>query len=403
LNKKIVLITSGQPSVNPRLVKEADTLAAAGYDVMVIYAYWNAWATFYDRELLQHKRWRAICAGGDPEQQPLIYALSRLFFRLLRSLHIKNDWATARSSWFLAKTALKYPAGLYIAHNLGALPAAVKAARRYRAKVGFDAEDFHRQESGDDPTAYSFNLAQQTEDRYVPQLDYLTASSPLIAQTYHRLYKRPVTTILNVFPGWHCPEPGQNNAAPLKLFWFSQTIGPERGLETAIEAVALLATGAELHLLGEASPGYREELQSKWASKGLAPAALQFYGPVAPDELFTLAAGFDIGLAAEVPVCLNRKLALTNKIFTYMQCGLAVAASNTPAQQQLMEQFPLAGMVYADAAELATGLRRYDDNRDELLAARQQSRRAALEQMNWENESKKFLALTSEIFSKTGE
>lgn len=62
--KKIVLVTSGQPSLNPRLVKEADALVEAGYEVTVIYQYWNEWGTDLDKVLLPQKKWKTIRVGG---------------------------------------------------------------------------------------------------------------------------------------------------------------------------------------------------------------------------------------------------------------------------------------------------------------------------------------------------
>jgi len=47
--KKIVLITTGQPSCNPRVVKEADALSAAGHEVTVIYNYYIGWADENDQ------------------------------------------------------------------------------------------------------------------------------------------------------------------------------------------------------------------------------------------------------------------------------------------------------------------------------------------------------------------
>jgi glycosyltransferase involved in cell wall biosynthesis len=403
---KVVLITSGQPSLNPRLVKEADALQAAGYEVLVIYAYWNTWGTRYDRDLLGCRKWKAIRAGGDPIHRPVIYFLSRMAFRFMRRLHLLfrasarwTDWSMARSSWFLYREARKHPADLFIAHNLGALPAAARAAGYFNSRVGFDAEDFHRQEAGNDPLSEGYRRARQIEDRYLPGLDQLTASSPMIAERYRQLYALPVTTILNVFPRWDCPVIQENTEQPLRLFWFSQTIGAARGLETVIEAVGLSGTACQLHLLGEPSPGYHEQLQSLWAEKGLLPPDLCFYEPVAPEHLFHIAANFDIGLAAEVPVCLNRELALTNKLFTYMQCGLAIAASDTPAQRGLIDRFPDAGRVYSNAGELAGILRAYDRDRRLLTATRRASRLAADKQMNWENESLTFLALVSRLIA----
>src|ERR1700733_15027745 len=83
--KQIVLITSGQPSLNPRLVKEADHLSDAGFDVTVLHAYWNEWGTRYDKELLEQKKWKAICVGGDPQHKKLTWFLSRLIFKLSRN------------------------------------------------------------------------------------------------------------------------------------------------------------------------------------------------------------------------------------------------------------------------------------------------------------------------------
>src|ERR1017187_2996597 len=62
---KICLLTPGQPSTNPRLVKEADALATAGFDVTVVYAHWESWATKADAALLATRKWSHIRVGGD--------------------------------------------------------------------------------------------------------------------------------------------------------------------------------------------------------------------------------------------------------------------------------------------------------------------------------------------------
>ena len=84
--KKIVLITSGQPSTNPRLVKEADSLVEEGYDVLVIYQYWNAWATKADKELLKEKKWKYLEAGGNPERK-FIFLVTKILHKVFRVLY----------------------------------------------------------------------------------------------------------------------------------------------------------------------------------------------------------------------------------------------------------------------------------------------------------------------------
>jgi glycosyltransferase involved in cell wall biosynthesis len=403
--KSVLLISSGQPSLNPRLVKEADALTNAGYEVTVLYAYWNEWGTRHDKELLAGKKWQAICAGGDPKEKQLNWFLSRLIQKTASSL-LKNtncyswfaDLAIARSSYFLAVEARKYPADLYIGHNLGALPATVKTAKLHKKPCGFDAEDFHRQEVTDDIHSYPVKISKYIEDKYLPQVVYITASSPLIAENYSLLYQRNITAILNVFPKVNL-HVADNKNKPLKLFWFSQTIGPNRGLELIIEAMGLAGINIELHLLGELNNDYKQNLFSLSKTIENVNTEIFFYEPIKAGEIFQFAAQFDIGLAAETIVCLNREISLTNKLFTYIQSGLAVAASDTVAQRTFIDQYPQTGKVYRNAKELASILIEYHKNRELLFQTKKESFGLGQTKLNWENESSAFMKVIDNILT----
>ncbi|MDB4902160.1 MAG: hypothetical protein JWQ63_1441 [Mucilaginibacter sp.] len=391
--------------MNPRLVKEADALTDDGYKVTVLYAYWNDWGTQLDKQLLSGKKWKATRLGGDPQQKPVTYFLSRLIHKISYIVLQKTgnykyfaDLAIARSSYFLMRGARKYKADLYIAHNLGALPAAFKTSLKYKKPCGFDAEDFHRQESTDDVNSFNFKIAKYIEDKCLPSIQYLTASSPFISERYASLYNKKVTTILNVFPKTDLSVLGNKNInKPLKLFWFSQTIGPNRGLEMVIEAMGLAKKDIELHLLGQPVNGFKQHLLQMANDEGLNNSDFFFYEPIKADEIFHLAAQFDIGLASDVNFCLNRNIALTNKIFTYIQSGLAVVANNTPAQSSLMHQYSKTGKVYNNAIELSAILNEYTENRELLYQTQKESFEIGQNQLNWENESKKFLMVIKEI------
>ncbi|HTK22188.1 MAG TPA: hypothetical protein VL442_21865, partial [Mucilaginibacter sp.] len=204
LKLTILLISTGQPSLNPRLVKEADVLAHAGYNVIVLYSYWNNWGTELDKHLIPSKRWKAVRIGGDPQQQPLIYFLSRFIHKLAKIINRKTrgklfpGLALARSAYFLSLAAKKSKADLYIGHNLGALPVVVEAAKKHKKPCGFDAEDFHRNEVSDVIDNPDVVLKSCIEEIYLPQVDYLSTSSPLISEAYKKIFpaKQPVT-ILN--------------------------------------------------------------------------------------------------------------------------------------------------------------------------------------------------------------
>jgi glycosyltransferase involved in cell wall biosynthesis len=406
---KIVFISSGQPSLNPRLVKEADVLADAGYDVTVLYAHWNDWGAALDKSLLAAKKWKAICIGGDPHQKSGIYFLSRLIHKFAKIVNKKSggkslaELAIARSGYFLIQEAKKHPADLYIGHNLGALAATVKVAKSNKKPCGFDAEDFHRNEVSDDPNDPDVILKTCLEDRYIPQVDYLSASSPSISAAYQQLFpdKNPVT-LLNVFPsnpGIKQPEINYTN--PVKLFWFSQNIGIKRGLENVIKALQLLKNYPfELHLLGYLSEETKDIFKELMDDQ---PIHIHYHEPIPADQLTAFSAQFEIGLALEPGFSRNNDWALSNKIFTYLQAGLAIVASDTTAQDELLNQFPTIGKCYqkGNPQSLADVLLYYHQHRDELLETRKAALITAREKLNWENESQKFLNQVKQTL-KTG-
>lgn len=405
---QILLITSGQPSLNPRLVKEADTLSSAGHNVTVLYAYWNEWGTKFDCALLKSRKWTAVRIGGAPKQNKLSYFLSRLIHKLATigakklSIPIFAEAAIARSSFMLSIAAKKYQADLYIAHNPGALPAAVKAARHHQKPCGFDAEDFHRNEVSNDPNNFDVKLKTHIEQKYLPKTNYLTASSPQITAAYQALFpSKDIVTLLNVFnPVSDVTIAKTDPILPIKLFWFSQTIGPQRGIETLIEALnSLAAESVELHLLGNFQHGGSRAYFEKLTIPNL--YKLYFHPPISADELITFSTQFDIGLALEPSFSINNDLALSNKIFTYLQAGLAVIASNTTAQCDLLTKHPEFGSLYEsnNAQSLSKALLHYSENRGRLDNARKASLTLAHSKLNWEIEQIKFLKIVQQTLN----
>jgi len=396
---KVLLISTGQPSLNPRLVKEADALASNGYEVTVLYSHWNDWGARFDKILLPAKKWKAICIGGDPELKPLLYFISKAIYKVARVINknTRGRWcaepAIVRTGYFLIRDAKKYKADIYIGHNLGALPATVKAAQANQKPCGFDAEDFHRNEVSDNIDDAEVLIRTHIENKYFPALNYLTASSPLIASAYSKLFpKLSPEVVLNVFPTDKRVMKPKISNGPIKLFWFSQTIGHGRGLEEVIKAFEHFDQGTfELHLLGQMDPAFT--ISSK--------IDIHFHEPIPSDEVIHFASHFDIGLAVETGSPLNRDICLTNKIFTYMQAGLCVVASDTSAQTQLMSEYPGIGEIYQknSTQALADVLSYYQQHQDELFKAKSTAFDIAKSKLNWETESKNLLTLVDQTLA----
>lgn len=405
--KRIVLVTSSQPSLNPRMVKEADALADAGYEVIVVGQYWNDWASNTDKILLSSKKWKFIRVGGSPQYNKLTYLFTRIIHKFFRKLaeHITLRFGIAelsigRCNYQLYTTAKKLKADLYIGHNPGGMAPAINAAKRNKVKCGFDAEDFHRLEYSNELNHPDVKCKTFLEEKYFPKADYLTTASPLISLEYKKIFSAlGFTTILNVFPLTNLKIRKSHEDEPLKLFWFSQTIGPNRGLDEAIEAMKIIGSPLiEIHALGYPRKQAIEHYTKLIREYGFSDSQLTFYPPIPPDEIYSFASNFDIGLATEIGVPFNRAICLTNKIFTYIQSGLAVLASNTHAQKELLFNYPDCGKLFEikNAESLAHGLDYYLMNRDALNNAKQASYALGQNQLNWETESKKLLKLVED-------
>lgn len=383
------------------MVKEADALANMGYDVTVFYMYWNKWGAEFDKQLIPSRKWNATCIGGDPENKRLIYFFSRLIHKLAKIISnitkgkFMTDIAAARASFFLIKAAKKQTADLYIGHNFGALPATVIAAKKNNKPCGFDAEDFHRHETSNNASDTDVVLKTLIEGRYIPQLKYFTTSSLQIAKAYRQIFPdlKPVV-LLNVFTKDGSGIIRSAADQPIKLFWFSQTIGHNRGIDDIVKALQLLdRSNFELHLLGSTVASSNEFINSLKKSN----INIHFHEPIHPDKLIGFASQFDIGLALEPGFSINNNLALSNKLFTYMQAGLAIIASDTDAQQDFLTQNPTIGTVYSkgDYKKLATILSGYHIDRETLNACKTDAKNLASTKYNWETESLKFLRLVN--------
>jgi hypothetical protein len=392
--KTICLITPGHIASNPRLVKEATALSQAGYKVHIIFTQYVPYLIDHDQHVLhQNPAWTYDCLNWTGYN--IASKVSRLASKITHAFSSNINIKINRNYSWQLKKSVACRADLYISHNLGTLPIAVNASKKTKAKCGFDAEDFHRNEVSDNATDPDVKLKTAIEDKYIPQLDYMTASSPQITEQYKMLFHREITTIINAFPKTEVTKITNNTNHPLQLFWFSQTIGPNRGLKTIIDGINISDMECDLHLLGVITNEYKAHLTSlpKTGSK----FTLHFHKPVYSEELFNIAKQFDIGFGSETGFCLNNNIALSNKILTYVQSGLAVIASNTIAQAVFIAQYPQAGYIYNNAGELANILTVYNTDRASLYHTKQAAYQLGQTELNWEKESILFLNVVKQM------
>ncbi len=408
----ICLVSPGHVASNPRLVKEADALSAAGFRVRVVAGDYMPAIRPLDDCVLAAATWEIQKVGPGSNWARRCRALRRQVCRCLVGCGFPPStrlalWSESDMVERLGVAAASQPADVFIGHYLPGLAAAAHAARLHGAKLGFDAEDSHVDELPEGKT-----FARQRASRALVEstllrcCEHVTAASPGIAHALRHRYGVQPQVLLNVFPlreGPAAPRATafQKGCGPPTLYWFSQMVGPGRGLESIVLALGRLSRPIHLHLRGLIAQGYREVLERLACQAGIRDR-IHWHGPAAPDQMAALAAEYDLGLALELNNPPNRAICLTNKIFTYLLAGVPMLLSRTPAQEQLAPELEpaafLAGLDSPDAvAELLEAFFAYPARQ---RLAREAAWRLSRERYNWDIEQRQLLASVRRVLGK---
>lgn len=389
------IISPGAIGSNPRVVKEADCLTSMGHNVSVISIRTLDSVDALDGTILAARSWHAQRLDFRSMRDRIV---PRIVQKCSSALHhlvgvgLAADMAASPFTPALTAAAFRVKADLYIGHYVAALPAVARAAAHHGAAYAFDAEDFHLGDLPDLPEhALKKRIIRAIEARYLPGAAYVTAASPLIAEAYVEFYGIPLpTVILNVFPKVNAPtaptprgsaEPGPS------LYWFSQTIGPDRGLETAVEAIARSQSRPHFYLRGSLAASYDAYLLNL-ASRAGVTDRLHFLDCAPPDELERLGASYDLGYAGETGFSQNNLRALGNKLFSYLLGDVPILATDIPAHRLLAPQFGEAMTLFpiGDAAALAKAIDRLLLDPQRLANARACAWHLGQTRFNWEIE-----------------
>ncbi|HKE57692.1 MAG TPA: asparagine synthase-related protein [Pyrinomonadaceae bacterium] len=407
---RVCIITSATICCNPRVVKEADALSAAGFDVRVVASQHIGWAADWDAQLMVNRPWKLDSvrwdySNGEAKRIRLTSGIRQQGFALIS--RASNSWGTAERAYSRLfdeqlRLANLESADLFIAHNPQALPVAAAAAKQGGVNYAFDSEDYHYGEFAEEQQRSTrFRLLSYLEPKYLPKCAYVTVPSQPIAEALVQRYGiSPPTTIHNVFP-WSDRstldgEVKDRQDRGLSLYWYSQVVGLDRGLQDAIRALSLLSGEVLLHVRGRIGIEVQTELL-RLASEHSVANKIIFHQTVPPTELLSRTAEHDVGLALEQNINENKNLTVANKVFFYLLAGLAVAATNTTGQRDILKSCPDAGFLYSpgDYRALAGGLQRFINSPPLLQAAKKAALKSARDRWNWERESQQLVSLVS--------
>ncbi len=412
---RILILIGGHLCTAPRPQKEAAALAAAGHDVLVVGLWFDVALADRDQQLCaaiqslgQSQFWRfqplLDFRGIDWRQQYRrsgIRIQAKLAQQLFQRTRILSPALLGYGAKAMLRFAQNYHADLTIVHSEAGLWVGHQLQQQgYR--VGVDFEDWFSQDLS--PAAQiqrpivwikllEATLARNCHYCLVPSQTMATA----MATAYQT--RRP-TVVYNAFPlnyghvNSFAKHDRRDRITP-SLHWFSQTIGPGRGLETLFAALPDVQASIQVHLRGNCPPAYRTWLMNQvpesWHDR------LLIHAPVANQELPTRIAEHDIGLALETTKIPSRNLTITNKLFQYLEAGLAVIATDTAGQREVMQACPLAGQLIAsdDPKALATAINHWVEKPRQLAIAKQAAIQASAA-LTWETQADRLVQRAAE-------
>lgn len=395
---QILLVTTHSLATNPRLVKEIIYFLNNSHTVTVVcFEFENESKPFNDELLKKFPtvRFHLLKAGRESMypwiKNTLAQKISAMMLPLFATDPKYISLSTFKNSYQINK-ALNTLGGKFdwiIAHNPGSFWACSEYAKKHQCKFGVDMEDYHPGETTDHAKA---KLLKTYLAKTLKNANYISAASPLIME--HTMadmagYTGQSTVILNSFPQKEFQAPICNKQEKISLVWFSQHINYGRGIEQIASVLNKMDDRFEVHLYGK--------MHEDFFNKHLKDIKNLFcHGVVSQQELHIELCLFDVGLALEdINADLNRQLCITNKLLAYSQAGIFILASDTPAQQQFLQQHSSCGITTTlQPADIEEKLNYIYEHIAEIRSNKVNCFETA-KHLAWENESLKLRAVIS--------
>ncbi|MBC19023.1 MAG: glycosyl transferase family 1 [Planctomycetaceae bacterium] len=410
---KINIISGIQISNNPRVVKEADALTEAGHEVEVFSSILNRADASLETALSKNKGWKSTPVIDNSSQsiaQQIRWFKVRSRRQLWNKIYRASGWGNVRQLGYAAPEMLSLCRQRNAALNIVHLEEALWVGNKLLndgERVAIDVEDWYSEDlSSKDKKNRPSYLLQRWEKRLLRDSCYATTTSHVMGSALAKAYRCTAPRVIyntfsrkerNLLDGKALDR--HDHETP-SIIWFSQTVGPDRGLEVLIDALPHINIPVQIHIRGNCREGYEGRLRSRMPSDS--KHHLFFHPSVPHHQLLSRLAEHDIGYAGEISYCLNKNLTISNKLFQYLLSGLTVLASDTAGQKEIADSHSEFIHVFKNgsATDLAVTLNEMISNRVDLARGKQSALQQAESHYCWEESKQVLLSSVSEALSR---
>jgi glycosyltransferase involved in cell wall biosynthesis len=381
--KKVIHIVINDFVPDYRVLKEASALSQLGYAVL-IFALWNSMM---------------------PQQERIDKVSVRRFnlrSRRLPKLRIFLPIKFAECILHMVRIGVQERPDIVHAHDLDGLVVGYLIAWWTGSLLIYDSHELWSDSSHKDRyPAWVVKIALAAERFMVRRTNRIITVSEGIAQVMEKCLGVDRPTVVRNVP----ERPSSANSPSLRhefgippeatVLLYIGRIGQKRGIELLLKAfIRLNDPGLYLIFLGS-------NALPSWMEVDVPPHALPrilFHSPVPPRQVVALARDADIGVHPILGSSESHRLSLPNKIFEYIQAGLAVLVTDLPEMSALVETRKV-GRVFQDGDEDDLTRKISDMIKDRpLLETMREAARHASTDLRWENEQKILLDMYAELF-----
>ena len=378
IGTKVCMLVLNEFNPDPRILRQAQALAKAGYYVSVL----------------------ALHKNGLPERERVNGVQARRIRLLSRRLPRTRAMQLIKFAEYALRAIpaiRKIGPSICHCHDLYALPVAYLIAKWDGVKLIYDS---HELESAfPNPTWFRW-ISRQLEHFLIKRVDKVITVSDSIANELARQDGIEKPAVIRNIPDY--VNMSGNNvirevlgiAADRKIVLYQGALRSDRGLDKLIEAMRLLPGDVLLVLIG--SGPAKAELKDLVETMGL-EKRVRFMGRIPYDELLSYTSSADIGVHPMPNLSLNNYYSLPNKLFEYIMAELPVAVSNFPEMAKIVKQYGV-GVVFdpGDVKDIARAINELLKDEQKYTQMKENAKRAK-RILNWENESGKLLEIYEEL------
>ncbi len=367
----IIISVTNDIITDQRVLKMAEVLSGTGNDIIIV-----------GRQL-----------PGSLPAGKLPYTVKR-FRMLFRKGFLFYKFFNIRLFFFL----LFHRSCLLVSNDLDTLLPNYLVSKIKKVRLVFDSHEYFTGVPELEDRPFVKSIWKSIERFIIPRLEYIITVNDSLADIYRDEYGIDVKVVRNIGKSYGGTAAGRSKLGvqenDLLLVLQGRGINKERGAEELVDAIAL-CEGVHLLIIGAGD--IIDNLKKRVVSENTGNR-ISFLPVMEWSEMMFYTATADAGLSLDKGDYINSRYSLPNKIFDYINAGIAVIASELPEIEAVITRYNCGLLIKSvDPRSISDIICLLRDEPGLLERLKENSVNAGRE-LNWENERRK----VKEIYEKAG-